>query len=111
MTNLTITTILFKKQGTVPTNSTQRDILRSRDENQWHNAEVIALLAGIAGLFHDFGKTNRLFQNKLLKIGASFEPCRHKWVSLRLFTAFVAERKDAQWLQALAEVSTEDEPA
>ncbi|MCB5299250.1 type I-F CRISPR-associated helicase Cas3f [Yersinia intermedia] len=101
----------FNAQGTVPTNSTQRDILRSRDENQWHNAEVIALLAGIAGLFHDFGKANRLFQNKLLKIGASFEPCRHEWVSLRLFTAFVAEREDAQWLQALAEVSTADEPA
>lgn len=100
----------FNPQGTVPTNSTQRDILRSQDENQWHNAEVIALLAGIAGLFHDFGKANRLFQEKLsAKKRSASEPCRHEWVSLRLFTAFVAGRTDEQWLQALAAINANDE--
>ncbi len=43
----------FNAEGTVPTNTTQRDILRSQDENNWHSVETIALLAGIAGLFHD----------------------------------------------------------
>ena len=52
----------FNAQGTVPTNSTARDVLKSQDENHWHSAEAIALMAGIAGLFHDFGKANALFQ-------------------------------------------------
>ena len=54
----------FNALGKVPTNSTTLDILRSESENQWHTAEVIALLAAIAGLFHDFGKANKLFQKK-----------------------------------------------
>lgn len=36
----------FNAQGTVPTNSTARDVLKSQDENHWHSAEAIALMAG-----------------------------------------------------------------
>ena len=99
----------FNEQGTVPTNTTESDILRSHDENQWHTAEVIALLAAIAGLFHDFGKANVLFQNKLKGQGESFEPYRHEWVSLRMFQAFVGDQTDQQWLETLAAVSADDE--
>ena len=99
----------FNEQGTVPTNTTGRDILRSQRENQWHTAEVISLLAAIAGLFHDFGKANLLFQGKLQGKGKPFEPYRHEWVSLRMFQAFVGNQTDQQWLENLAAVSADDE--
>jgi CRISPR-associated endonuclease/helicase Cas3 len=100
----------FNESGTVPTNATKRDILRSNDENTWHTAEVIALLAAIAGLFHDFGKANRLFQKKLEKTSAKkAEPYRHEWVSLRLFEAFVGDKDDQGWLDNLVNVTLEDE--
>lgn len=99
----------FNEQGTVPTNTTESDILRSHDENQWHTAEVISLLAAITGLFHDFGKANVLFQDKLKGQGKSFEPYRHEWVSLRMFQAFVGDQTDQQWLETLAAVNIEDE--
>ncbi len=101
----------FNADGATPTNMTERNILRSEDENTWHNAEVIALLAGIAGLFHDFGKANLLFQNKINpKVKTpGFEPYRHEWVSLRLFQAFAAAKKDEEWLTALKSISAETE--
>lgn len=100
----------FNEQGTVPTNTTARDILRSQDENQWHTAEAISLLAGIAGLFHDFGKANKLFQEKLKpKAKLRSEPYRHEWISLRLFQAFVGTQTDQQWLEKLASIRAEDE--
>jgi CRISPR-associated endonuclease/helicase Cas3 len=99
----------FNEQGTVPTNTTGRDILRSQRENQWHTAEVIALLAAIAGLFHDFGKANQLFQDKLKGKGKTFEPYRHEWVSLRMFIAFVGELSDQEWLEKLRTIGEGDE--
>ncbi|MBT1062641.1 type I-F CRISPR-associated helicase Cas3 [Bowmanella sp. Y26] len=101
----------FNVDGATPTNMTQRNILRSDDENSWHNAEVIALLAGIAGLFHDFGKANLLFQQKIdpnIKT-QGFEPYRHEWVSLRLFQAFAADKTDKQWLTDLGDANAEFE--
>ncbi|CNH98589.1 type I-F CRISPR-associated helicase Cas3f [Yersinia pekkanenii] len=101
----------FNAQGTVPTNTTQRDILRTQDENSWHSVETIALLAGIAGLFHDFGKANLLFQKGLRGKGKTYQPYRHEWVSLRLFQAFVAQKNDNQWLTALSQITADDEMA
>lgn len=99
----------FNALGTVPTNTTQRDILRRGDENQWQTIEAIALLAAIAGLFHDFGKANQLFQAKLRASSMTTEPVRHEWVSLRLFQAFVGGEMDAEWLTRLAQVSPNEE--
>jgi len=101
----------FNVDGATPTNMTMRNILRSEDENSWHNAEVIALLAGIAGLFHDFGKANFLFQQKINpKVKTpGYEPYRHEWVSLRLFQAFTAGKTDKQWLTELANITAEFE--
>lgn len=103
----------FNEQGTVPTNLTLRNILRAEDENQWHTAEDIALLAGIAGLFHDFGKANLLFQKKLNPgcRDTVAEPYRHEWVSLRMFQAFVGQLNDSEWLEKLKQVTVDDEPA
>ncbi len=100
----------FNEQGSVPTNSTGRNILRSQDENLWHSGEAMALLAAIAGLFHDLGKANRLFQDKLTGMRRELsEPLRHEWVSLRIFEAFVDGRDDRQWLTALSHLKPSDE--
>lgn len=101
----------FNESGSVPTNRTGRDILKSQDENQWHTAEIIALLAGLAGLFHDMGKANRLFQNKLRSKGMlRSEPYRHEWLSLRLFQAFVGSLEDDRpWLEKLSQIAPEDD--
>lgn len=102
----------FNVDGSVPTNSSVRDILRKQHENDWHRIEDISLLSGIAGLFHDIGKANDSFQEKLRNQNRKYkEPCRHEWVSLRLFQAFVDDNTDEQWLDKLAKIQSKDEEA
>lgn len=93
----------FNARGTTPTNTTQRDILRSKDENDWHAAEDIRLLARLAALFHDLGKASNTFQAKLRAATPMADPFRHEWVSLRLFEAFVGDdcSNDREWLERL----------
>lgn len=95
----------FNPQGAVPTNTTQRDVLRSHDENDWHTGEDIRLLARMAALFHDIGKANAAFQHKLTSKKLVRDAYRHEWVSLRLFEAFVGKRTDDEWLGTLASLS------
>lgn len=92
----------FNAHGATPTNMTERNILRQDDENDWHTAHDIRLLAAMAALFHDFGKANDTFQDKLRGRAVLADPYRHEWVSLRLFQAFVGQDDDAAWLQRLA---------
>ncbi|AWX14799.1 type I-F CRISPR-associated helicase Cas3 [Mergibacter septicus] len=108
----------FNLEGSVPTNMTQRDILRSQDENNFNSIHTSAILAGLAGLFHDFGKANQLFQNKLTPKTktSNFEPYRHEWLSLLLFAEFIKDQEkssseqvvyldDQTWLTRLANIS------
>ncbi|HDH7822039.1 TPA: type I-F CRISPR-associated helicase Cas3 [Raoultella planticola] len=100
----------FNTQGRVPTNRTTADVLNSGAEHYWHSAESIALLAAIAGLFHDFGKAGKCFQQTLKgKSKHVCQPYRHEWISVRLFQAFVGEWADAQWLAALEHLKSSDE--
>lgn len=94
----------FNAQGAVPTNTTSRDILRREDENDWHSAEDIRLLAALAALLHDLGKSNATFQKKLKSRKPQADPFRHEWISLRLFQAFVGDDDDRGWLLRLAEL-------
>ncbi len=96
----------FNAEGAVPTNITGTDVLRNDDEDQWNYGELIRLLAGMAALFHDFGKANVLFQQKLLaKKRPEPEPYRHEWVSLRLFQAVIAGcDSDDAWLARLRDL-------
>jgi CRISPR-associated endonuclease/helicase Cas3 len=72
----------FNIHGSVPTNRTSRDILRSKHESGWRSIESIAVLAAIAGLFHDFGKAGALFQKVLKEPSArSYQPFRHEWLT------------------------------
>ena len=91
----------FNAQGGTPTNMTERDVLRTDDENDWHTAEEIRLLACLSALFHDFGKANDAFQKKLTSKIPIADAYRHEWVSLRLFEAFVGQGNDLDWLNRL----------
>lgn len=91
----------FNAHGATPTNMTERNILRKDDENDWHTAHDIRLLAAMAALFHDFGKANDTFQAKLEGKAKMADPYRHEWVSLRLFQALVGQDDDVVWLRRL----------
>lgn len=102
----------FDAQGRVPTNRATSDLLKSREEHHWRSTESIALLAAIAGLFHDFGKAGMCFQQTLK--GESkhrCQPYRHEWISVRLFQAFIGDQTDAQWLARLEHFKAADEKA
>lgn len=100
----------FNAQGNVPTHTTSRDILRSQHESRWYCTEAIALLAGIAGLFHDFGKAGDLFQQGLKGEGRRrYQPFRHEWISVRLFQAFTMNQTDEQWLTQLGTLNGDAE--
>lgn len=95
----------FNEQGIVPVNYTEGDIEQYMDKEKWQSLALIKNAVAIAALYHDFGKANILFQQKLKGEGKNkYEPVRHEWVSLRLFQAFVGERSDEQWLEALTEI-------
>jgi len=96
----------FNERGATPTNTTTRDLLRLRDENDWRHGEVIRRLAGLAALFHDFGKSSAAFQAKLRGNAKVRDAYRHEWVSLRLFAAVVDEAKDdTAWLRRLTDAN------
>jgi len=99
----------FNEQGIVPVNFTSESL--ATEESFSMNTEVIALLACVAGFFHDIGKAMLLFQNKLDPYyqGKGFEPYRHEWVSFRLFQAFVNGKKDIEWLNELKDINNESE--
>lgn len=94
----------FAANGVVPVNITGANTEQYKDNFGWKNQSTMTHAATIAGLFHDFGKANKLFQAKINPdINTdSFEPYRHEWISLRLFQAFVGDSSDVQWLDALA---------
>ncbi|MDR7017743.1 type I-F CRISPR-associated helicase Cas3f [Acinetobacter sp. 3657] len=102
----------FNEQGIVPVNSTQKTLQPWKSSHLWQNLELVAIASGIAGLFHDFGKANALFQAKLdpnQKTEKGYEPYRHEWVSLKFFELFVKNKTDEGWISELSKLSIEFE--
>lgn len=94
----------FNTQGAVPTNTTERNVRRAGDENNWHTLEAIKLFSQLAALLHDLGKASIAFQERLAGQRREKNLYRHEWVSLRLFQAFVGSDDDSVWLTRLAEL-------
>jgi CRISPR-associated endonuclease/helicase Cas3 len=102
----------FNPQGVVAVNSTEKDVEQYQDKYHWKTLDVVQNAAAIAGLFHDIGKANQLFQNKINPQMETdrFEPYRHEWSSFRVFQAFVGDQSDAQWLAALSDIQQDFSP-
>lgn len=101
----------FNAQGAVPTNTTARDVLRQKDENDWHTGEDLLLLTRLAALMHDLGKACIAFQERLLGKRQERNLYRHEWLSLRLFVAFVGKDDDSTWLARLESPTAQDDKA
>ncbi len=101
----------FNKQGFVPVNFTEQEFRQYMDKNQWQTLDIILYAVAISALFHDFGKAMELFQLKIdpQENSLGFEPFRHEWISLRLFQAFVKNKSDEEWLNALCLVERDQD--
>lgn len=101
----------FNAQGAVPTNRTQRNILRLEDENDWQTGELIYLLSSFSALLHDLGKACDAFQLRLA--GKAHHEgrnlYRHEWISLRLFQAFIGTDTDEIWLNRIISPNQKDD--
>lgn len=95
----------FNSEGVVAVNYTEANVEQFMDNEKWQNLTLMKNAVAIAALFHDFGKANILFQQKLKgEAKNKYEPVRHEWVSLRIFQAFVGNKTDQQWLISLTEI-------
>ena len=101
----------FNTEGIVPICTTRRNMNHQEWENDWQYLPEIKLLAAMAALFHDLGKSSQCFQEKLkhsLRKKASLlkDPFRHEWVSCKIIEALVictqSTDDDSKWLEALA---------
>lgn len=95
----------FNIEGVVAVNRTKRNILQSEWENDWQYASSIQIVATIAALLHDLGKSTVGFQNKLQSMALVGDPYRHEWISLKLFEMIVTDcSSDQVWLNRLVNI-------
>ncbi|QRN03370.1 type I-F CRISPR-associated helicase Cas3 [Legionella sp. MW5194] len=99
----------FDREGRVPVNRTSNNQVYRDDLLDWHLLPVIRALTCLAALFHDWGKANARFQQKLNKNykGLQADRLRHEWVSCLLLKAFILNTEhptsDTAWLTKLKE--------
>ena len=89
----------FNEVGIVPVNRTKRNILHSEWENEWSYASSIQIIATLAALLHDIGKSTIGFQKKLKEGSKQGDSYRHEWISLKLFELMIGDcTTDEAWL-------------
>lgn len=78
----------FSDDGIVPVGFTSRKIVNSQWENTWDFHGLMTSITALAALFHDIGKSNKAFQDKLRKPGTVIQdPLRHEWISALCISA------------------------
>ncbi|WP_372815909.1 type I-F CRISPR-associated helicase Cas3f [Psychrobacter sp.] len=96
----------FNEVGVVPVNRTKRNILHSEWENEWSYASSIQIIATLAALLHDIGKSTVGFQKKLLVGSKQGDSYRHEWISLKLFELMIGDcSTDEAWLDHLMKLN------
>lgn len=97
----------FDSEGIVPVNSTKKPLLQNHWENDWHYASSIQIIATIAALLHDIGKSTIGFQNKLNASFLAADPYRHEWISLKIFELIIIDCVDDEaWLNRFIHLDT-----
>ncbi|NEW61475.1 type I-F CRISPR-associated helicase Cas3 [Sulfurovum sp. bin170] len=93
----------FNKEGIVPVNWTKKNILDNYKESDWKYLPLIQSLTALSALFHDWGKSTKLFQEKLKSSTKQGDPIRHEWISCMLLHAFIVqnEKSEEGWLNSL----------
>lgn len=95
----------FNEVGIVPVNRTKRNIMHTEWENDWAYASSIQIIATLAALLHDIGKSTIGFQNKLIKGSKQGDSYRHEWISLKLFELMIEGcNADEVWLERLMQL-------
>ncbi|MGM8872345.1 type I-F CRISPR-associated helicase Cas3f [Psychrobacter sp. 2Y5] len=96
----------FNEVGVVPVNRTKRNILHSEWENEWTYVSSIQIIATIAALLHDIGKSTKGFQKKLKEGSKQGDSYRHEWISLKLFELMIKDcTTDTAWLERMIELN------
>lgn len=92
----------FNSSGNVPVNLTENETQQFMDKGKWKYLPLIKSLACLAGIFHDWGKSNKFFQEKLKKRKKFADPYRHEWLSaLFLKTLYLNNKEKDAWLTQL----------
>lgn len=95
----------FNAEGIVAVNSTKRPVLSDAENHYWHYASSIQIVATLAALLHDLGKSTQGFQKKLRATSTQADPYRHEWLSLKLFEWLIAGcTDDDAWLTRFASI-------
>ena len=86
----------------MPVNATEKTIINTQWENDWHYLPLIKSLTALAALFHDWGKSSEFFQTKLKEQKIMGDPLRHELISTLFLNAFINGETDKGWLTRLS---------
>lgn len=89
----------ISEYNAIPTNTSSSSFLRHCDSN-FALYQAIALLARIAGLFHDYGKSSQSFQKKL-SCNKNTDAIRHEFISALYVYSIAKDKSDLEFLDVL----------